>query len=81
MKKKLFIGASTLMIALSLGLTADLQNDFNDLSNLRLDNIEALSQAEQPDTKDCIPAKGWDCIALHPTDPSKDIVLKDHKWK
>ena len=49
MKKKLFIGASTLMIALCLGVTADLQNESNNLSYLGLDNIEALTQGGEND--------------------------------
>jgi hypothetical protein len=48
------------------------------LSVLVLANVEALAQSEQPDIGTCIWIDEWvKCIALHPTDSSKD---KETPW-
>lgn len=52
-------------------------------SNLELSflaNIEALARGEQSDVKDCIYSEDTDCIAMHPTDPSLDVVRKNAEW-
>jgi len=50
------------------------------LGTLLYENIEALAQTEQPDINDCIPSDDWNCIALHPTDPSKDKERVNAMW-
>lgn len=55
-----------------------------DESQLITENVEALSQQEeqpqQPNVKDCDKLTGSTCIALHPTDPSKDQERPDAAW-
>lgn len=55
-----------------------------DESQLITENVEALSKEEetpqQPDISDCIKDKEFSCIALHPTDPSKDQQKDYAKW-
>lgn len=44
-------------------------------------NIEALArQEEQPDVDKCIADPEFACVALHPTDPSKDVYRPDARW-
>ena len=50
------------------------------MSTLILENIEALTQMEQPDINDCIDSDEWDCIALHPTDASLDKIKENAMW-
>lgn len=53
-------------------------------SQLIKENVEALSLTEetpqQPDISTCVSAKNVICIALHPTDPSKDKEVANKKW-
>lgn len=53
-------------------------------SQLIKENVEALSLTEetpqQPDISTCVSAKNVTCIALHPTDPSKDKEVANKKW-
>ena len=45
------------------------------------DNVEVLAQDEQPDVWwDCLFNTQVDCIALHPTDPDKDVVRPYVAW-
>lgn len=52
------------------------------LTDVALANVEALAEEEvvQPDINNCIYDKKLTCIALHPTDPSKDKEKANAKW-
>ncbi|MBO5181366.1 MAG: hypothetical protein J6B92_05705 [Paraprevotella sp.] len=81
MMKKLILGVAIVFAALGYQKTC-----YNcDESQLITENVEALSQQEekpqQPDVKDCVEEIGTTCIALHPTDPSKDIERPDAAWR
>ena len=50
------------------------------LSDVMLENVEALAIPEQPNLNDCVPMTGCVCLALHPTDPEKDDFKYDYAW-
>ena len=50
------------------------------VNSLFLANIEALAQSEQPDISKCISPASTDCLALHPTNPELDKVVKNARW-
>ncbi len=74
MKKKLIIDITASLFAVATA--------FNKQSDATLDVIAVMVEvhSEQPNIDDCIPAKKYICIALHPTDPSKDKEKKNYKW-
>ena len=78
--KKIILGVAILIAAFSY------QSSFYDCnkSYLITENVEALSQQEekpkQPDVNDCNKLNGSTCIALHPTDPSKDKERPNAAW-
>ena len=43
-------------------------------------NVEALTQTEQPNISNCKGPASVDCIALHPTNPELDKVVKNARW-
>lgn len=69
----LFAGACAIFVV----LFANVRTTKNTLWNL---NIEALTQAEQPDANECIKDPDYECWALHPTDPSLDIIRRGYRW-
>lgn len=77
--KKIILGMAIVFAALGYQQTC-----YNcDESQLITENVEALSQndtPQQPDVKDCVDSTGVTCIALHPTDPSKDKERPDAAW-
>lgn len=50
------------------------------LSDVMLENVEALAIPEQPDLAGCVQMTDYVCLALHPTDPSKDKFKYNHAW-
>ena len=50
------------------------------MSDLALANVEALADPEQPNTGDCVYDPTQNCVALHPTDPSKDKTEYNARW-
>lgn len=78
--KKIILGVTVAVVA--FGYQKSLY-DCNG-SQLITENVEALSQHEdtpqQPDISDCVYAKNVTCIALHPTDPTKDKEVPNKKW-
>ena len=50
------------------------------MSDVMLENVEALAIPEQPNVDDCIRMTGSVCEALHPNDPEKDKFKYDHAW-
>ena len=42
-------------------------------------DVKTLAKAGQPNGKN-VSEPNWEIIALHPTDPSKDIEISDKKW-
>lgn len=52
-----------------------------DYSSLAIDNIEALSDPEQPNVADCVEKKDVTCVALHPTDSTLDVKRENAEWK
>ncbi len=48
------------------------------LELLKISNVQA--EITQPDTSGCLGPASCDCISLHPTDPSKDITVKNSYW-
>lgn len=83
MKKKLLAIIVVFAIIAVAGYNMySLQSDVK-ISNLAMSNIEALAnpgEHDQPDVKDCISDEDHDCIALHPTDSSKDQVVPKAIW-
>lgn len=80
MKSKLFItGACGILLSVG-SLFASLYLGKTPMSDLLFDNIEALTQSEQPDVNNCAYDPDYECWALHPTDPDKDIVRRDSRW-
>ena len=79
--KKLF---STMAVASALfaGYNAYSGQNSNELTDIALANVEALATSEvvQPDINKCIYDKLYTCIALHPTDPSKDKEKANATW-
>ena len=52
-----------------------------EMSDLTKQNLAILAQDEQPDVKDCVCDPQYECWSLHPTDPNKDIVIRQARWK
>lgn len=50
------------------------------MSEFALANVEALANPEQPNTDDCVSDPTQNCLALHPTDPSKDKTEYNARW-
>lgn len=83
MKKKVIGIIAVLAIAAVAGYNVYTSQNNVKLSDLVLNNVEALadpSESGQPDVKNCMSDEDHDCIALHPTDPSKDQVIEKHIW-
>jgi hypothetical protein len=85
MKNKIFIGIAMSLFTIATVVNMDLvqSNDANDIS---LENITVMAQAQseqtpqQPNVADCVYDPDYSCIALHPTDPSKDVTRENAKW-
>lgn len=69
------IAIALLMVVASLAFVIS----YNEKDMLK-SNIEALSQTEQPNIVDCIYDPEWVCVALHPTDPDKDMERPYSRW-
>lgn len=81
MKTKI-LGIVAIVFAVA-GYNVYISQDNVKLSDLALNNVEALansSESGQPDVNDCISDDDHSCIALHPTDPSKDEERPRHVW-
>lgn len=65
--------------ATTLGSYQINDNSFR-VGTLFLENVEALAQTEQPDVNNCKGPAKTDCIALHPTNPALDKVVKNARW-
>lgn len=80
MKKKtiIILFAAILFVAGSI-FTVRCVRDRNS-SPLFLANFEALVQIEQPNINDCVDDPEYTCIALHPTDPDKDLEKPYSRW-
>lgn len=50
------------------------------VSDLLLENVEALSDEEMPNVDDCVDSMDVSCIALHPTNPKLDKIRPDAEW-
>lgn len=68
------------MIAIVTHVTLFTAQQKDTENSFLMQNIEALTQAEQPDVNDCLYDPDTECWALHPTDPSKDIERRDSRW-
>ena len=81
MKKKI-LGATFVVAMMAVaGYNMYMNQTKNGISEITLENIEALAQIEtQRDTKDCVYHKTDICIAMHPTDPSKDKERSNAIW-
>lgn len=79
--KKIF-GTMTVAAVLFAGYSAYNTPNNIELSRIALTNIEALANSEnkQPDINDCIYDKKTTCMAMHPTDSSKDKEKPNYKW-
>lgn len=85
MKKKIIGIISVVAIAVVAGYNVYAsQNDNVKLSDLVLNNVEALADpgegSGQPNVNDCISDDEHTCEALHPTDPSKDERRPNAMW-
>lgn len=82
MKKKILLSLVACFIAAGslIGYNFS-ENNYN--MDISLADISIMAQAdgEQPNTDDCVPDDNYDCIALHPTDPDKDVTKENHKWE
>ena len=71
----------TLSAVLTLSLAALVYSNYQQAKySLFYQNVEALADDEQPNALDCIYDPNWVCVALHPTDPNKDIEIEFAKW-
>lgn len=86
MKKKILGMTVIAMIAIVASYNVYILQEDVKLSGLLLSNVEALAdnsesgQPEQPSVKDCITDDESSCIALHPTDSSKDDERPNAVW-
>ena len=83
--KKFRIFITTTMCAIALtatyfGYTSYQEANMTASEKLFQANLEALTQAEQPDTAECVSDPNYDCEALHPTDPDQDDLRENAKW-
>lgn len=82
MKKKNILKitlVNVILVGTTLGSYQISSNSFT-INPLFWENIEALAQTEQPDISKCKGPASTDCIALHPTNPALDKVVKNARW-
>lgn len=79
MKKFMKIAFVAAFVAVAgYGVYASQKSDI--MSDLALANVEALADPEQPNTGDCVYDPTQNCVALHPTDTSKDKTEYNARW-
>ena len=81
MKKIKILVASVLCCAMGYtGYTAYEKTTMSEAEKFMIANVEALTQTEQPNISNCKGPASVDCIALHPTNPELDKVVKNARW-
>lgn len=81
MKKVIMFGViGVAAIAAAVFATISNSNNTSEMSDLMTKNIEAISQAEQPNLDDCVSDDSCVCVALHPTDANKDKFKSQYRW-
>ncbi len=77
------ITAVTFVAALAINVQASFNDPFAGMSDAAIVQTTSDTSGETTGTdplSDCVAASNFDCILLHPTDPSKDLKKDDHKW-